>query len=84
MKLLVAYHCHVCQEIFERAPHDRCPRCASHGVAALFWLVKSAAEREAWFDRIRGGVRRVQERASRSAFRYSCPATVNRIEPKAA
>jgi hypothetical protein len=84
MKLSVAYHCHDCQEIFERAPQGVCPRCASHEISALSWLVKSAAEREAWLDRIRGGARHAQERASRPAFRYSCPATVNRIEPKAA
>jgi hypothetical protein len=84
MKLSVAYHCHDCQEIFERAPRGACPRCASHEISSLSWLVKSAAEREAWFDRIRGGVRRAQGAAVRPAFYYSCPATVNRIEPKAA
>ncbi|MGE0679961.1 MAG: hypothetical protein AB7P69_03485 [Candidatus Binatia bacterium] len=84
MKLSVAYHCHDCQEIFERAPYGTCPRCASHEISALSWLVKSAAEREAWFDRIRGGARQTQEKASRPAFSYSCPTTVNRIEQKTA
>ena len=84
MKLSVAYHCHDCQEIFERAPRGVCPRSASREISSLSWLVKSAAEREAWFDRIRGGGRSVQEVATRPAFRYSCPSLVNRIEPKAA
>lgn len=84
MKLSVAYHCHDCQEIFERAPYGVCPRCASYEISALSWLVKSAAEREAWLNRIRGGARHSQERASRPAFRYSCPAMANRIERKAA
>jgi hypothetical protein len=84
MKLLVAYHCHDCQEIFERAPRGVCPRCASHEIFSLSWLVKSAMEREVWFDRIRGGGRRAQDAALRPAFRSSCPATVNRIEPEAA
>lgn len=83
MKLSVAYHCHDCQEIFERAPRGACPRCMSNEISSLSWLVKSAAEREAWFDRIRGGARRGHE-TTRSAFRYSCPSTVNSIEPEAA
>lgn len=84
MKLSVAYHCQDCQEIFDRAPHGVCPRCASREISSLSWLVKSAAEREAWFERIRGGGRRTLAPVSRPVFRYSCPASVNTIEPKAA
>lgn len=84
MKLAVAYHCQDCQEIFERAPYGACPRCASHAISALSWLVKSTAEREAWLGRIRGGARQVHERTSRPAFSYSCPTMVNTIEQKTA
>jgi hypothetical protein len=84
MKLSVAYHCHDCQEIFERAPRGVCPRCASREISSLSWLVKSAAEREAWFDRIHGGARRVNRETPCPTFRHSCPSTVNRIEPKTA
>ena len=84
MKLAVAYHCQDCQEIFARAPRGVCPRCASRKVSAFSWLVKSAAEREAWFDGIHGGARRVTRGTPRPAPRHSCPSTVNRIEPKAA
>lgn len=84
MKLSVAYHCQDCQEIFERAPRGVCPRCASHEVASLSWLVKSAAERAAWFTRIRGEGRSVQAKTTRPAFHSSCPTTINGIEPEAA
>lgn len=84
MKLSIAYYCLKCQEIFERAPQRACPRCASRDISVLSWLVKSAAERQAWFERIRvyGGTRRAP--AFRPAFRYSCPTLVNTIEPEAA
>jgi hypothetical protein len=84
MKLSVAYHCYDCQEIFERAPWGACPRCASREVSSLAWLVKSAAEREAWLARICGRIRRAPTPAFRPAFHYSCPATVNSIELKKA
>jgi len=82
MKLSVAYHCQKCQEIFARAPQKACPRCASRAISLLSWLVRSAAEREAWFERIYDGTRGAP--VSRPAFRYSCPTLVNTIEPKAA
>ncbi|HXG18088.1 MAG TPA: hypothetical protein VNN62_03310 [Methylomirabilota bacterium] len=82
MKLSVAYHCQECQEIFERAPRRVCPQCASRDISLLSWLVKSAAEREAWVERISGGTRRAP--AFRPALRYSCPTLVNTIEPEAA
>jgi hypothetical protein len=84
MKLSIAYHCHDCQEIFERAPHGVCPRCSSREISSLSWLVKSASEREAWFARIRGATRRGPALAARPTFRYSCPTVVNTIEPEAA
>jgi hypothetical protein len=84
MKLSIAYHCHDCHEIFERAPHGACPRCSSHEISSLSWLVKSASEREAWFERIRGGIRSVPPPTPRPAFSYTCPTTVNTLEPKAA
>ena len=80
MKLSIAYHCHDCQAIFDRAPRGVCPRCASSAMSSLSWLVKSAAEREAWFDRIYGRSRRTPGVASRPAFRYSCPSVVNSIK----
>lgn len=82
MKLSIAYHCHDCQEIFARAPHGVCPRCMSREMSSLSWLVKSAAEREEWFDRIRGGARRTQGVASKPAFRYSCPSVINSIKSR--
>jgi hypothetical protein len=84
MKLSIAYHCHDCQEIFERAPHGGCPRCSSREISSLSWLVRSAAEREAWFGRIRGASHRAPSPATRPLLRYSCPTGVNRIEPEAA
>jgi len=80
MKLSIAYYCHDCQEIFARAPHGVCPRCLSREMSSLSWLVKSAAEREAWFDRICSDARRTQGVASKSAFRYSCPSVVHSIK----
>lgn len=84
MKLSIAYHCHDCQEIFERAPHGVCPRCSSREISSLSWLVKSASEREAWFERIRGASRRESTPPMRPSVRYSCPTAVNTIEPEAA
>lgn len=84
MKLSIAYHCHDCQEIFERAPYGACPRCSSREISSLSWLVKSASEREAWFERIRGASGRTPTPPARPVFRYSCPTVVNAIEPKAA
>ena len=84
MKLSIAYHCHDCQEIFERAPYGACPRCSSREISSLSWLVKSASEREAWFERIRGVSGRAPTSPTRPVFRYSCPTVVNTIEPKAA
>ena len=84
MKLSVAYHCHGCQEIFERAPHGVCPRCASQEISCLSWLVKSTEERTAWFERIQGATRRIPTLPAKAAFHHSCSTTVNTLEPKAA
>jgi hypothetical protein len=83
MKLSITYHCLDCQEIFEFAPHGACPCCSSREISSLSWLVKSAAEREAWFERIRGASRRESAPTARPSLRYPCPTEVNTIEPEA-
>jgi hypothetical protein len=52
MKAHFAYLCNDCDEIFERAPHSRCPTCQGESIAPLDWLRKSAQERAAWLRRI--------------------------------
>lgn len=42
----------VCGEVFRYAPGGRCPDCGSTAVRPLSWLLKSAAERQAWLDKI--------------------------------
>jgi hypothetical protein len=80
MKLATAYYCSACQEIFERAPYGSCPRCASQDISSLSWLVKSAAEREAWLHRIHGSAKRSVRPEAKPAFAYSCLDKETRIE----
>ena len=54
MKINTAYYCQICLEIFEFPRHGTCPLCQSRTMLALDWLRRSAAERKAWLEQIRG------------------------------
>lgn len=56
----------ICGEVFHHAPGGMCPDCGSQAIRSLSWLLKSAAERQDWLDRI-GATRRRLAALSRSS-----------------
>lgn len=53
MKLMTAYVCFACREVFDRAPEGRCPACGSENIQALGWVL-ARKERAIWVKRISG------------------------------
>lgn len=56
----------ICGEVFRCASGGTCPDCGSQSIRSLSWLLKGAAERQEWLDRI-GAKRRRLTALSRKA-----------------
>ena len=54
MKLIHAYTCYSCEEVFSGAPGGKCPVCSSDAVYPVGWFERPAEERTRWLGLING------------------------------